>query len=109
MLGTIYIEKGYHSDGIELMEKGLEICPWNKNWQQDLMLALKISGQDERKKELELKYKIKTNQNEENKNELKTYTILNFETVQKKNTRKTEFQTVLSEIKKCYRSKESDF
>ncbi|MBF0266655.1 MAG: sulfotransferase [Gammaproteobacteria bacterium] len=44
MLGTIYIEKGYHSDGIELMEQGLKVCPWNKNWKHDLKLAYKITG-----------------------------------------------------------------
>lgn len=39
MLGLVYIERGYIDDGIELVEKAIELAPWQKPWQQDLAKA----------------------------------------------------------------------
>ena len=48
MVGLIYIRKGHLADGIELMEKALDICPWKKEWRQDLIQACELMGDTER-------------------------------------------------------------
>lgn len=46
MLGLVYIHKGHLDDGIALMEKGLERCPWNRDWRQDLARAYRMQGDE---------------------------------------------------------------
>lgn len=48
MIGLIYVRKGSLDDGIERMEKGIEVCPWNLNWRRDLAQAYELSGQPEK-------------------------------------------------------------
>ena len=48
MVGLIYVRKGHLEDGIELMEKGLEKCPWNKNWRKDLIQAYTMAGREDK-------------------------------------------------------------
>ena len=48
MVGLIAVRKGHLYEGIELMQKGLEQCPWNKNWRADLIQACQLAGEDER-------------------------------------------------------------
>ncbi len=45
MMGLIYCDKGHLSDGIERMQKALEVCPWNRRWRNDLAKALRFAGQ----------------------------------------------------------------
>ncbi len=47
MTGLIYIRKGYLGDGIALMEKALEKCPWNRSWREDLIRACELAGKTE--------------------------------------------------------------
>lgn len=46
MVGLIYVHKGHLQDGIALMEKGLERCPWNRNWRKDLARAHRLAGNE---------------------------------------------------------------
>ena len=46
MLGLIYVRKGHLEDGIRLMERGVELCPWNRQWRSDLAQAYRLNGQD---------------------------------------------------------------
>ena len=47
MVGLIYVRKGHLEDGIELMQKGYETCPWNKNWRNDLIQAYELAGRED--------------------------------------------------------------
>nr|WP_256490103.1 sulfotransferase [Ideonella oryzae] len=44
MVGLIYVHKGHVQEGIAHMERGLEKCPWNRNWRQDLIQACEMAG-----------------------------------------------------------------
>lgn len=44
MLGLIYVRKSHLADGIELMSKGLERCPWNREWRADVLRACNLAG-----------------------------------------------------------------
>jgi tetratricopeptide (TPR) repeat protein len=46
MLGLVYVRKGHRGDGIALMERALERCPWNRHWRSDLMQAYRLDGRD---------------------------------------------------------------
>lgn len=46
MVGLVYVHKGHLQDGIALMEKGLERCPWNRNWRKDLARAHQLAGNE---------------------------------------------------------------
>ncbi|WP_404463171.1 sulfotransferase [Vreelandella aquamarina] len=48
MLGLIYVRKGYLSEGIALMLKAHEQCPWNHQWRDDLAQAYKMAGEPEK-------------------------------------------------------------
>lgn len=39
MLGLIYVRKGYRDDGVSLMERAVDRCPWNRHWRSDLARA----------------------------------------------------------------------
>ncbi len=47
MLGLIYVRRGHRSDGITLMERALECCPWNREWRRDLAQAYRLEGRDQ--------------------------------------------------------------
>jgi len=47
MVGLIYVRKGHLEDGIKLMQKGHETCPWNKNWRNDLIQAYELAGKED--------------------------------------------------------------
>ncbi|MCB1764597.1 MAG: sulfotransferase [Candidatus Competibacteraceae bacterium] len=44
MVGLIYARKGHLQEGIALMEKGLEVCPWNRHWRQSLIHVCTLAG-----------------------------------------------------------------
>lgn len=44
MVGLVYLRKGHLHDGIELMAKALERCPWNRDWRRDLAQAYEMAG-----------------------------------------------------------------
>jgi tetratricopeptide (TPR) repeat protein len=46
MLGSIYVRKGHRDDGIALMERALDRCPWNRHWRSDLARAYRLAGRD---------------------------------------------------------------
>ncbi|MEQ8857878.1 MAG: sulfotransferase [Pseudomonadales bacterium] len=46
MLGLVYVHKGHRREGIELMERGVERCPWNHHWRTDLARAYRLDGRD---------------------------------------------------------------
>lgn len=48
MVGLIYVRKGHLSEGVERMEKALNICPWKKEWRDDLIKACELLGDTER-------------------------------------------------------------
>ncbi|MDD2161167.1 sulfotransferase [Pseudomonas sp. MIL19] len=48
MLGLIYLRKGHVSEGITLMLKAHEQCPWNGQWRDDLVRAYELSGEPEK-------------------------------------------------------------
>ena len=47
MLGLIYVRKGHRGDGIRLMERAVERCPWNRLWRSDLVQAYRLDGRDQ--------------------------------------------------------------
>ncbi len=47
MLGLVYLDKGHRRDGIALMERALDRCPWNPLWRRDLAKAYRLDGRDE--------------------------------------------------------------
>ncbi|MCW7541883.1 sulfotransferase [Aquabacterium sp. A7-Y] len=53
MVGLVYVRKGHLRPGIELMEKALTLCPWNRNWRHDLAQACRMIGEPERAEALE--------------------------------------------------------
>ncbi|WP_042011346.1 tetratricopeptide repeat-containing sulfotransferase family protein [Aeromonas fluvialis] len=48
MLGLIYVHKGHLAEGIALMLKAHEQCPWNRQWRDDLAQAYELSGEPEK-------------------------------------------------------------
>lgn len=62
MLGLVYIEKGHVEDAIALMEKGHEVCPWNKEWRADLIQAYTINGDDDKVAAMKKKFGAKPQQ-----------------------------------------------
>ncbi|CAN7366725.1 sulfotransferase [Pseudomonas sp. LjRoot71] len=48
MLGLVYLRKGHVSEGIALMLKAHEQCPWNAQWRDDLARAYELSGEPEK-------------------------------------------------------------
>ena len=46
LLGLIYLQKGHHDDGVELLRQAVDRCPWNQNWRNDLIKALQLSGRE---------------------------------------------------------------
>ncbi|MBU2884501.1 sulfotransferase [Gilvimarinus agarilyticus] len=64
MLGLVYANNGLLADAIGHMEQGLERCPWNRDWRNDLARAYRLNG-DENKadalfKKRELENEINT-------------------------------------------------
>ncbi|QEP41949.1 sulfotransferase family protein [Ectothiorhodospiraceae bacterium BW-2] len=57
MVGLIYVRKGHLTEGVVMMEKGLEKCPWNRNWRQDLIQALGLNGNHDRAEALRREHK----------------------------------------------------
>ncbi len=55
MTGLIYLHKGHRADGIALMEKGYEKCPWNRDWRGDLLQAYELTGEIEKAEALKQK------------------------------------------------------
>jgi hypothetical protein len=47
MLGLVHVRKGHLEDGIMLMERGVDRCPWNKHWRGDLAQAYRLIGRDQ--------------------------------------------------------------
>ncbi|MGE6195762.1 sulfotransferase [Aeromonas media] len=48
MLGLVYVRKGYLDEGIALMRKAHELCPWQSQWRDDLARAYGLSGEPEK-------------------------------------------------------------
>ncbi|MGE6223972.1 sulfotransferase [Aeromonas media] len=48
MLGLVYVRKGHLDEGIALMCKAHELCPWNSQWRDDLARAYVLSGEPEK-------------------------------------------------------------
>ena len=48
MLGLVYVRKGHLDEGITLMRKAHELCPWNSQWRDDLARAYALSGEPEK-------------------------------------------------------------
>ncbi|MCK2085130.1 tetratricopeptide repeat protein [Aeromonas sp. 3925] len=48
MLGLVYVRKGHLDEGIALMCKAHELCPWNSQWRNDLARAYVLSGEPEK-------------------------------------------------------------
>ena len=55
MVGLIYVRKGHLKEGIEFMEKGFKLCPWNKNWRKDLIQAYEMIGDTDKAQALKRK------------------------------------------------------
>ncbi len=47
MLGLIYVRRGHRCDGITLMERAVERCPWNRHWRSDLAQAYRLEGREQ--------------------------------------------------------------
>lgn len=60
MLGLVYVRKGYLKDGIVLMEKAHEQCPWNANWRHDLLQAYAMAGETDKADALKAKFRRRT-------------------------------------------------
>lgn len=52
MVGTVYAVKGHLQEAIALMEKGVEKCPWNKNWRNDLIQAYEMADETEKAEDM---------------------------------------------------------
>ena len=48
LVGIIYLDKGYHEEGVALLEQALTRCPWNRDWRADLVRAFELIGDAER-------------------------------------------------------------
>ncbi len=48
LVGIIYLDKGYHEEGLALLEQALTRCPWNRDWRADLVRACELMGDGER-------------------------------------------------------------
>ncbi|SFP89000.1 tetratricopeptide repeat-containing sulfotransferase family protein [Pseudomonas borbori] len=48
MVGLIYVRKGHLDEGIALMLKAHEQCPWNGQWRDDLAQAYEMAGEPEK-------------------------------------------------------------
>ena len=48
MVGLIYLNKQHYNDGIVLIEKALETCPWHREWQESLLKAYEMIGDKEK-------------------------------------------------------------
>ncbi len=70
MTGLIYVRKGHLDEGIDLMEKGLKFCPWNRNWRKDLIQACELAGKYDRAAELKKRKRRAVNQKIEVKDEI---------------------------------------
>lgn len=58
MLGLVFFSKGYMSEGIELVEKALKKCPWQKEWRESLIKAYEQIGDDEKAVEWQNKKRL---------------------------------------------------
>ena len=54
MLGLIYVQIGDIQDGIHLMEKAVQQCPWKAEWREDLAKAFELAGLPEKAANLRL-------------------------------------------------------
>ncbi|MBF0281913.1 MAG: sulfotransferase [Zetaproteobacteria bacterium] len=52
MVGLIYVRKQHPEEGLLLMEKGFEKCPWNSNWRTDLIQLYEMLGQTDKAEKL---------------------------------------------------------
>lgn len=48
MLGLIYVQSDEMQDGIALMEKAVQHCPWKTDWREDLAKAFELAGLPEK-------------------------------------------------------------
>jgi len=55
MVGLIYMRKGHLNEGVGLMEKGFQKCPWNPNWRKDMMQAYEMAGDTDKAEALKQK------------------------------------------------------
>lgn len=60
MTGLVYFCKNHYKDGIEFVEKALKIAPWHKEWQQNLIKAYEIIGDQDKVTFLRQKYRLQT-------------------------------------------------
>jgi hypothetical protein len=47
-VGLVYLSKNYIAEGIEFLEKALEIAPWQREWRENLLRAYEMAGATER-------------------------------------------------------------
>ncbi|AUY09040.1 MULTISPECIES: sulfotransferase family protein [Aeromonas] len=52
MVGLVYVRKGHVTEGIALMRKAHELCPWHGQWRDDLARAYTLSGEPEKAAQL---------------------------------------------------------
>lgn len=57
MVGLVYLSKHNMQEGIELIEKALKKCPWQKEWRKNLIKAYEQVGETEKAKALKKKMK----------------------------------------------------
>lgn len=55
MVGLVYVRKGHVAEGIALMRKAHEQCPWHGQWRDDLARAYTLSGEPEKAAQLQHK------------------------------------------------------
>ncbi len=68
MVGLVYLNKSHMDEGIELIDKALKICPWQKEWRETLINAYKATGKTEKAAALEIKSQQSSVPDEESKN-----------------------------------------
>lgn len=54
MLGLIYVQSDEIHEGISLMEKAVQKCPWKSDWREDLIKAFELAGLPQQAAELRL-------------------------------------------------------
>ena len=53
MVGLIYFRKGHLRDGVALVEKALQRCPWKREWRESLIEAYRQLGDEQKVVELQ--------------------------------------------------------
>jgi two-component SAPR family response regulator len=57
MVGLVYLSKKHMAEGIEFVEKALKKAPWQKEWQDNLLKAYELAGEEDKAAKLKEKMK----------------------------------------------------